>query len=475
MKEKKPGFIDSIRGNSFFSAGVGVAALGVGMAMMRTGLQTGILMAQRHLTVSLEIPSKDRSYQWVLQWISAQQAAQQKALAEKHQGSSNLKRSLFTAGGTAARHIGIETQFKQESNGNIITEFNYVPAPGRHWMKFRHWFLQVQRERERGMVDIQSGTPWETVTLTAVGRDRRVFTELLNEAKQLALSKEQGKTVIYTSMGPDWIPFGQPRRRRPLHSVILDQGIAERILADINDFGASAQWYIDRGIPYRRGYLLYGPPGCGKSSFITALAGELKYNICVLNLNERGLTDDRLNHLMSTAPPRSLILLEDVDAAFIKRDPKMDHYSVTFSGLLNALDGVASTEERITFMTTNHLHRLDPALVRPGRVDLKEEIGLASAHQIRLMFLRFYPDHKQLAREFVDVTKGTPLSIADLQGYFMMFKNRPYDALSHAKEHLVKAKEAERQASEQRAALLQAEISLAKARQAEAAAVAAIR
>lgn len=46
------------------------------------------------------------------------------------------------------------------------------------------------------------------------------------------------------------------------------------------------------------GYLLYGPPGCGKSSFIMALAGELEYNICVLNLSERGLTDDRLNHLL---------------------------------------------------------------------------------------------------------------------------------------------------------------------------------
>lgn len=56
------------------------------------------------------------------------------------------------------------------------------------------------------------------------------------------------------------------------------------------------------GIPYRRGYLLHGPPGCGKSSFITALAGELQLGICVLNLSERGLTDDRLNHLLALAP-----------------------------------------------------------------------------------------------------------------------------------------------------------------------------
>ena len=74
-----------------------------------------------------------------------------------------------------------------------------------------------------------------------------------------------------------------------------------------------------KGIPYRRGYLLHGPPGSGKSSFIQALAGSLSYDICVLNLSERGLTDDKLNYLMSNAPERSFILIEDVDAAFNKR------------------------------------------------------------------------------------------------------------------------------------------------------------
>lgn len=74
------------------------------------------------------------------------------------------------------------------------------------------------------------------------------------------------------------------------------------------------------GIPYRRGYLLYGPPGCGKSSFISALAGELQFGICVLNLSERGLTDDRLNHLLAVAPQNTIILLEDIDSAFLSRE-----------------------------------------------------------------------------------------------------------------------------------------------------------
>ena len=65
--------------------------------------------------------------------------------------------------------------------------------------------------------------------------------------------------------------------------------------------------------------LLLGPPGSGKTSFIQALAGSLSYDICLLNLSERGLTDDKLFHLLSNVPERSFILMEDVDAAFNKR------------------------------------------------------------------------------------------------------------------------------------------------------------
>lgn len=90
------------------------------------------------------------------------------------------------------------------------------------------------------------------------------------------------------------------------------------------------------GIPYRRGYLLHGPPGCGKSSFITALAGELERGICVLNLSERGLTDDRLNHLLAVAPQQTIILLEDIDAAF--KDRSQDtHSNYTIFNLIPAV------------------------------------------------------------------------------------------------------------------------------------------
>jgi chaperone BCS1 len=106
--------------------------------------------------------------------------------------------------------------------------------------------------------------------------------------------------------------------------VVLADGLSERITTDVREFLHNGKWYLDRGIPYRRGYLLYGPPGSGKSSFIQALAGELEYNICVLNLAERYLSDDRLNLLLSVVPQRSLILLEDIDAAFTRNRDKQN-------------------------------------------------------------------------------------------------------------------------------------------------------
>lgn len=108
---------------------------------------------------------------------------------------------------------------------------------------------------------------------------------------------------MYTNWGTEWRPFGQPRTPRPLESVVLDRNIAERLYSDVTEWRKSEGWYHARGIPYRRGYLLHGPPGSGKTSFIMALAGRLGYNICVLNLAERGLTDDRLALALSAIPP----------------------------------------------------------------------------------------------------------------------------------------------------------------------------
>ncbi|QRG37932.1 mitochondrial chaperone BCS1 [Candidozyma auris] len=390
--------------NPYFAAGGGLMLLGTGLALARSGIVKSSGFLYRQLLVDLEIPSKDKSYLWFLEWMAQY----------KHRTS---------------RHLSVETNYIQHDNGAVSTKFSLVPGPGKHLIKYKGAYMLVNRERSGKLLDMTSGTPFETVTLTTLYSDRHVFSDLLAEAKRLALKSQEGKTVLYTSWGPEWRPFGQPRKKRMLGSVILDEGVSELIVNDVKDFLDSGEWYHKRGIPYRRGYLLYGPPGSGKTSYIQALAGELDYNICVLNLSESNLTDDRLNHLMNHIPRRSILLLEDIDAAFNKREQTSDQgyqSGVTFSGLLNALDGVVSAEECITFMTTNHPERLDPALLRPGRVDFKVMVNNATEHQVRRMFLRFYEDEKDLCEKFVQKFKDLDLlgkvSTAQLQGLFVFNK-----------------------------------------------------
>lgn len=354
------------------------------------------------MLVDVEINIKDDSYAWFLHWMTLYQRSQlptaTRGTSQTAGGNnSGVVDSLLRRFTPGMRHLSIQTEKVEQSNGAMHTNFALIPGPGKHILRYKNAFIFVDRQREAKSRDLQTGRPWETVTLTTLYAHRHVFQDLFKEAHEHAVNSHQGKTVIYNSWGTEWKQFGQPRRKRPLDSVVLDAGVKERIVDDVKDFLGSGSWYFDRGIPYRRGYLLHGPPGTGKSSFIQALAGELNYDIAVLNLSERGLTDDRLNHLLTVIPSRTLVLLEDVDAAFSNRraQTESDGYrgaNVTFSGLLNALDGVASAEERIIFLTTNHAERLDQALVRPGRVDMFVRLGEVTRDQVDRLWERFYGD-----------------------------------------------------------------------------------
>lgn len=402
--------IEQLSSNQLFTAGFGLFGVGAGAALLRKGFHAGLILFRRHYMITLEVPCRDKSYQWLLQWIT-------------QKGAKNTQ------------HLSVETSFVQRDTGHVTTEYAFIPSVGTHIMYYNGSWIKIDRVRQQQTIDLQMGIPFETVELTAFGRNKALYYNILQEARELALKYTEGKTLLYTAMGSEWRQFGQPRKRRPISSVVLDKGVSNSILADCQEFIGSSKWYSDRGIPYRRGYLLYGPPGCGKSSFITALAGEIEFSICLLNLSERGLTDDRLNHLLNVAPEQSIILLEDIDAAFVSREDTPSQKAayeglnrVTFSGLLNCLDGVASTEARIVFMTTNYLERLDPALIRPGRVDFKQYVGYCSRHQLEEMFKRFYgedkvskiPYHTQFADRVLEIGKN--VSPAQVQGYFMMHK-----------------------------------------------------
>jgi chaperone BCS1 len=156
-------------------------------------------------------------------------------------------------------------------------------------------------------------------------------------------------------------------------------------------------------------------------------------SIYVLVLSDPDLNDNRVNDLLAKVPERNILLLEDVDCAFARRRGGKGG-GLTFSGLLNALDGVASAEGRFVVMTTNHLDRLDPALIRPGRADVRLRVGDATADQARRLFERFFPREPGLAREFAARLGGRGHSMAALQDHLLLHRQDPAGAVRRAGE-----------------------------------------
>lgn len=183
---------------------------------------------------------------------------------------------------------------------------------------------------------------------------------------------------------------------RLLSSVILPDGMAEAILDDVRSFlSASAKaWYRRHGLPYRRSYLFHGTPGSGKTSTIRALASTFGLQACFLSVTNAKFNNQVLADALNTLPPRALLVIEDVDALFsADRSATAVAGCMTFSGLLNCLDGLTAAESVLVAMTTNkEVRELDPALVRGGRVDRRWAFSAPDKAQLVRLFSSYYPD-----------------------------------------------------------------------------------
>lgn len=224
-------------------------------------------------------------------------------------------------------------------------------------------------------------------------------------------------------------------RKRSLSSLVLPETALSTIAEDAEKFLSkeAKEWYRKHSIPYKRTYCLHGPPGCGKSSLIGAIASQFDLNVCVLSLADPDLKDSGLHRAMQHIPKRSVIVFEDIDAIFNHHREKQEtHCLVTFSGLLNALDGVGEPSGTIFFLTTNHLDRLDKALIRPGRVDVQVKLDYATDDQVGRMLTRFYDtatdaDRKAFVKAVRSCDGGRRVTGAMLQEHFVQHRLSPLD------------------------------------------------
>jgi chaperone BCS1 len=413
-------FIRTQLENQFLSGGMVLMLLGAALAMSRRIPAHIYNLLHRKLVTTVDVSDQDQAFFWIQEWLAQHEYSKKTRLL-----TITTQKGRYSANGI------VETPNPPVYEEADKPEIFFSPAPGMHVLKFEgHWLLLIRSRREvSGTTGVQY---WRDMfVIKTFSRDRDIFRRLVQESRAVAFPEKEQRVSVYAPNYGNW-SITSSRPPRDPDSVILEGSLMEDILKDSEEFFSSGEWYRRRGIPYQRGYLLYGNPGNGKTSLVVALASKLKRDVYLAKIT--GIDDSQFRQLMTSVPCHSIVLLEDVDCFFEKQD-KMDDGShiwegnkLTFSGFLNALDGIICSEGRLLIMTTNHPEKLDPAMIRSGRIDLKKELCNATRDQARRLFLRFFNDRGR-AGEFAGALPEGALSMADLQGILLNNRNDPRKAV----------------------------------------------
>lgn len=406
---------------------------------------------------SINVDQGDESYRWLMEWFSEQpyckEAREMSIRAswgpqQPGQVPGGGPPGGLLGGGLGQRRSYADDDSDDEEDENGLKQRRprvmWLPAEGTHYFRYQGTLIALTRGRGEAKVAGSAAAPsggGESLNIKAFTTNRKFLRTIVREARKLYYSRQENKTNIFIGEDIHWKTIGA-RNKRDLSSVVLDEGVLKLLSDDLRTFINDRDWYMRCGVPYRRGYLLYGPPGTGKTSFILSIAGKFELSVCVLVLSSNFMNDQKLSSLIKNSPANSILLLEDVDVAFTQSDLKQ---GVSFSGLLNAIDGIAAGDGRILFMTTNHIERLSTALIRPGRVDVRVKFDLASKSQIKGMFWRFYkdlklPDLEKIEKQVVDRIEDRTVSTAQLQGLFIRNKSSPQDLLDGLDEFIEQCK-----------------------------------
>ena len=314
----------------------------------------------RQTTMTITVKDDDDAFVWVKEWFLDQPFLHR------------------------VRRLDLDTTLRGE-------KISLIPAPGRHWFWHRGRPFQVFFYRS------QESKGWsprriEALTFQTIGR-KQVF---LNGFVDDIVSSHQrriDKTSSLYAYDDGWTR-SSGYTARWLTSVILPANEKEQLTADVTKFRSSRDRYRTLGVPYHRGYLFHGPPGTGKTSLVSALGAHFGLSIYAVSLT--AFNDRSLRGALNDVPPNSIVLFEDIDCMKAgdtrthepdrasekgnapDKPGKPDLLGVTLSGLLNVLDGFHAPDGVLFVMTSNHIEALDPALLRPGRIDYRLYLGPAT-------------------------------------------------------------------------------------------------
>jgi chaperone BCS1 len=305
---------------------------------------------------------------------------------------------------------------------------NFTLGFGNHflWIDRRPvWVYRERTEKNTMQSTYSSAFTDETVMLTTIGRNQKVIRKIIAEAIALDSEEDQIAISCFEENG-----YGRRVRRtkRSLDSIFIPDEQMHRIVHDLERFYENKDLYARRGTPHRRGYQFRGQPGTGKTSLIFALASHFEKPVMMINLANIG-GDSAFMNAITEAGNDCFIVIEDIDSIGVTHDrdkiedkselkDEQNKGTLTLAGILNAIDGIASPEGRVLFITSNHAEVLDPALVRPGRIDMNEEIEPLTEDLALRMVRNFHPDRAVSIFE-EHVRPLLPIPAANLQNIML--------------------------------------------------------
>ncbi len=306
----------------------------------------------------------------------------------------------------------------------------FIPPEGKFSVPFKDTKIEVfLKDYEPVKYDRESFTPIQYLQIT--GDSEEILKDFLDTARiyfdeNILNTIKDRKKIVIQFWDEYWNTLCK-RPPRPLDTLYFEDMFVKGLTDKIDRFIGAEDKYLKLGLPYKMNILLDGYPGTGKTSLIFGIASHFKKKIAILNFNSK-LDDTELMRALKRIPENSILVLEDIDGLFKERK---EHDSLknglTFSGLLNSLDGFGYCHQLIIFMTTNYKCNLDSALIRPGRVDYNLHFGYATKNQIKKMFHNFFPEeeNQKYFAPFWDKVKRKNLTTAIVQQFFLAYMDQP--------------------------------------------------
>jgi chaperone BCS1 len=301
-----------------------------------------------------------------------------------------------------------------KSNSDFVITLGY----GSHKFIYKNEVFLIKYFEE----DHPKGTDCDVkyfTRLTIETPNVKIFEKFLNKIRT-EKNTENTLQIFITNEYGEWYAYNKIPSRK-LDSIYISDDIKTNIVNDIDFFFKSEDEYNKFGIPYKKTFLITGIAGSGKTSLIKSLCNHFKYNLCMLSISKK-FDNSCLISAIRFIEDNSFLLIEDIDSLFEKRQATDDNPSITFSNLINILDGVLYKHGIIIFLTTNHPEKLDHALLRVGRIDSIIKINYPSKKDIEKLFIDIKMDKNDF-ETFYNHIKSEKIPMSAIVNFLFQYKS----------------------------------------------------